>query len=339
MIKLGKPRKHICAGIDIGSYSIKVLESVSDHSEKKLTKFACKRIPPDISEDSLTATLKEVIEKAGLSTKDVCISLSGPNAIVRFIDMPEMAPADLNNSLKYEADKYIPFGIDEVNIDSFILSDEKDGKGQMKVLLAAAKKELINQRLDLFRHLGFDVSLIDVDAFSAFNAFLAAEGTVENESNIAILNIGHRYTNIIIAKGATPFFTRDIQIGGQQVIKAVSAQISIPEDEIIKSDSPHADKIKEAVREGLSRLGEEIKLSFGYYENQTGHSVDKIYVSGGLAGLKGLSEYFEENIGVAPVVWDCLKGFSIEPGIDQGLLEKMRSSLAVTCGLLVRSEN
>ncbi len=337
----GKLFKKACIGIDIGSHSVKVLEAVFEGEKYKLSKFAVTELPPGPSEEHLLNILKTIANESNFLTKDVHCSLSGPNVTVRFIDMPQMSAQDLKNSLKYEADKYIPFSIDEVIMDACILgkAQEKE-KAKMWVLLVAVKKEIINRRLDLFRQLGYNVRLIDVDSFAIFNAFLTSEKTPDKEKSIALINLGHRYTNVIVSKGDIPHFTRDIQIGGEAIDKAISSKFNIEDVQAAaKLKSEHQDKadgIKEIVKVVLNNLMDEIRLSFGYYENQYGSAIDRIYISGGLVGTADLVHYFQENLGIVPEIWDPFRNFSLGAGLDKERFDKIKSSLAVACGLVVR---
>jgi len=338
MFKRKKTGKKVCAGIDIGSYSIKVLEAVIEQDTRTITKFAINEIPPNSSSESLRNILKTTVGDAELTAKEVNTSLSGPNAIVRFINMPEMGQQELKNSLRYEAEKYIPFSIDDVNIDSSILGKTKNGKGHMGVLLAAAKKELVDRRMRLIAQLGLNVSLIDVDAFAVFNAFLVSEKDIDSNSSVAILNLGHRSTNVVISKGNMPYFTRDIQIGGEHIAKNVAKQTNIDETKVFNADQENRTvDLKEPIKNSLSKLGDEIRLSFGYYENQHGSSVEKVYLSGGFSNVKEIPEYFEHDFGIKPIQWDPLRAFTIAPTIDKAKIDAVKSSLAVACGLVVRT--
>lgn len=338
MVKKGKLFKKACIGIDIGSYSVKVLEAVFEHEKYKLSKFAVREFPPGLPDEHLLNIIKAIANESNFLTRDVHCSLSGPNVTVRFINMPQMSQEDLRNSLKYEADKYIPFSIDEVIMDSCILGEAQE-KAKMRVLLVAVKKEIVNKRLDLFRQLGYNVRLIDVDSFAIFNAFLTSEKNLDKEKSIALINLGHRYTNVIVSKGDIPYFTRDIQIGGEEIDKAISSKFNIEEVQAAKLKSEPQDKaeeVKEIVKAVLNNLMDEIRLSFGYYENQYGRAIDQIYISGGLVGTAGLIHYFEENLGIVPESWDPFRDFSLGGGLDKDKFDKIKSSLAVACGLVVR---
>ena len=303
------PKNSSCVGIDIGTNSIKAIELSRSGENCEIRKIAIKELPPEKTKGTLLETLKSIKQDMNLSAKDVYIALSGPAVTMRFINMPEMSQSDLKNSLRYEADKYIPYTIDEVVVDSHIL--EKAGQSkQMRVLLVAAKKDIINSRINLFKELGLAVKLIDVDAFSMFNNFEYVNKGLEKDKNIALLNMGHSFTNLLIFRDASPYFTRDIQIGAKDMI---------PPENV------------------LSNLVNEIRLSFGYYENQYGSSIEKIFISGGLSCSPDTIKFLGENFDAKPETWDPFRNFSPDSTIASKVSDKDKPLFAVACGLALRN--
>jgi len=333
-----KQKKRVCAAIDIGTYSVKMLEATISQEECLLSKYSIKELPENPSLGIISGTIKTAIEKSKITARDVHIALSGPNVIVRFIEMPKMALPDLKNSLKYEADRFIPFNIDEVYIDASILGNAKEGSGNMRVLLAVAKKDLVDSRIELLTKLGFTVTLIDITAFTLFNALLYSDPAIKDETGIAILNLGHKYTNVVIGSGNDPGFTRDIQIGSDHITKIVSKQTGVSAEKVFSTATgPDGASIQDSLKTALGKLGDELRLSFGYFENHFGKPINKIYVSGGLIHKKPVLHFIEKSFGITPIIWDPFRKFSIDAGIDKDQLDSVRSSLAVACGLVVRA--
>ncbi|MFH1790635.1 MAG: pilus assembly protein PilM, partial [Candidatus Omnitrophota bacterium] len=170
-LKLSKAKKKPIAGIDIGTNSVKILESTPKGEEISLTKYGAKRLPAEANDETVAQTVKMLVSEIGITAKDIHIGLSGPGAVVRFISMPEMTRDDLKEALRFEVDKYIPFGVDEVSMDFAILGKVAGQSGQMRVLLAAAKKDLISKRIEMLGEIGLNVTLIDINAFAVFNSF------------------------------------------------------------------------------------------------------------------------------------------------------------------------
>ncbi len=335
----GPGNKEVHVGLDIGTRLIKALELSSENGTSRITKLHFTEIDPPATSENTAKALAKLSETFKPDTTDVNISLSAPSAIVRFINMPKMKEEDLRNSLNFEAEKYIPFNINEVFIDACILDGPVDEKNQMRVLLAAAKKDAVNSRIEMLKQAGFSVAVIDVDSFACFNAFRNSSGTSDESKSIALLNIGYTHTNVVIARGAEPFFTRDIQIASLGIAKLLSQAFQAEEkdsDKFIFAPGEKEAQVLDAARPALGNLVDELRLSFGYYENQHGRSIDEIYISGGAARLPGILNYLEENFGVKPVTWNPFSKFEAGPEIDAGLLERVGAQFCVSAGLAIR---
>ena len=332
-------RKEIRIGLDIGARLIKALELVQEGDRQKLAKIHVVEVDTPSTRERTSKALKTLFEKLQPSTKEVNISLAAPSAIVRFISMPKMTKEDLKNSLRFEAEKYIPFNISEVFIDASILEGATDGRKDMRVLLAAAKKDTVDSRIAALKELGSSVSVIDIDGFACFNALCNSLGPFDSAKSVALLNIGYTQTNVIIAQGMSPFFTRDIQIGARDIARAISGHLEVEEkdsDKLIFDPGDKAPQVFEAAKSVLSDLTDELRLSFGYYENQHGKSINEMYMSGGVARLDGILNYLEENFGIKPMTWDPFSKFEINPDIDAKSLEPLRTQFAVAAGLAIR---
>lgn len=334
-------RKEIRIGLDIGARLIKALEVSQEGETQRLNKFQVVEIDTPPTREKTANALKTLFDKLQPSVKEVNISLAAPFAIVRFISMPKMTKEDLKNSIRFEAEKYIPFNINEVFIDASILDDASEGRKDMRVLLAAAKKDAVDSRIAALKELGSSVSVIDIDGFACFNAFCNSREKLDDSKSTALLNIGYTQTNVIIAQGESPFFTRDIQIGARDIAKAISGHLGIKEkgaDKFIFDPKDRAAEVFEAAKSVLSNLADELRLSFGYYENQNGKSINEIYISGGTTRLGGVVDYLEEHFGMKPIAWDPFSKFEISSSIDAKSLEPLRSQFAVAAGLAIRKQ-
>lgn len=295
-------------GLDIGTRAIKALEVSSEGGVRRLIKIHHTEVAPPSGEDKIAAAVKALMDGLRPSVKDVNISLSSPHAIVRFINMPKMSAADLKNSLRFEAEKYIPFNIKEVVTDAAILGFITEDKRQMRVLFAAVKRKILDSRVNMLKNIGFSTSLVDIDSFAFFNAFCNSAGSLDESKSIALLNIGYSHTNLVVSQGANPFFSRDIQIGAKDMTK------------------------------DIANLADELSLSFGYYENQYGKSISEIYISGGAAHLDGILKHFEERFAIKTALWDPFSKFEIGPGIEAKSPEALRPQFAVSAGLALRQK-
>ncbi|MFC1706380.1 type IV pilus assembly protein PilM [Planctomycetota bacterium] len=334
-------------GLDIGSSEIKAIEFQRGSGDAlSITAFAAS--PVNAPEETKFA-IKEVIRSGGFGTRRVVTSVSGRSVIVRYVTMLQMSRQDLQSAIRYEADKYIPFEVEEVQLDCQIL-EEDVGRGEgdqpeMKVLLVAVKKTMIEDHVALLRDCGLQPAVIDVDAFALGNAFESRASRTHREREfddkvVALIDIGANKTNINIVKGKTSYFTREIYLAGNDFTEAVSRRLAIDtsEAEPLKLDPrDRVGEVEEAILPTLEDLGNEIQLSFDYYENQFDKEVEEVYISGGSAKLPGLARTFEGNFDKPIIFWDPLENLQVRADrVDEKALRARSGQLAVTVGLASR---
>jgi len=321
-------------GLNIGLSSVKVVKLSFAKDSVMLSGFGIE----DSQVDS-DMVLKKLIQAH--SIKRVNISVSGQQAITRYIEFPRMAPEELKQSLKFEAQKYIPFPVTEVNLDAFILRAAlPDNK--MKVLIAAVKKDSLNQRLKLLSGLDLEVGVVDVDSLALMNAFEFNYSQGENikDKTLALLNIGSSTSNLNIMESGYPALSRDINVGGnnfsQKAAEVLGVDFKSAEALKISGDKQKSEKISVAIEPILAKLAQEVRTSFDYYESRSVTSVEKIFLSGGGSMFAGLRETLSSLIGIEVANWDPFKKITIGNGIDIVKLKELSSQLAVAVGLALR---
>lgn len=307
--------------LDIGSHSIKMIEISTGSGKSSLVSFGIKKVQ-GLSGASASDAVKALSEDLKITAKDLSISLAGSSVVARAISMPEMADEDLKNAIRFETEKFIPFDINECVLDFYVQGKCAREKNNLDILLAAAKKDFILAKIKIVEDAGFGVNVIDVDSFALANAFLKNFASIEPVKTIALLNIGAVYTNLVILRGGVISFVRDLAIG-------------------INDFSP-SDKAPEAAlsaKGSLAGLVDEVKLSFGYYENQNGRGIDGIYISGGGMGFIGLEEAFNEALGSKPERWNPFQFLNIDPAVvNVDEIARTSGSFAVCVGLALRGE-
>ena len=327
--------------LDIGSSEIKALEVV-DSGGIGLTGFASTKIG---NQNETIYAIKEILRHANFKACRCVTSVSGRSVIVRYVTMAQMPEEDLRQAIKFEADKYIPFEVDEVIMDTQILEDTVGDSDQpeMKVLLVAVRKSLIEEHLALLQEAGVQSQIIDVDAFALGNAFevrARSQGGLPPEKVVALIDIGANKTNINILKGPVSYFTREVYLAGNDFTEAVSRKFNLDtqEAERLKCDpGDQAPEIEEAILPTLDDLGNEIQLSFDYFENQFDRVVEEVYISGGSARLPGLQRAFEGAFEKSVVFWNPLECVDVRGDrIDTKTLQQYSGQLAVGVGLASR---
>src|SRR5512139_836439 len=159
-------------GLDLGSSYIKTIKLNESKGGYELDLFNLYPLPPELIVDgSIVDSIKDMIGKAGIKTKDAVISISGHSSvIIKRISLPEMSEEDLSESIKFEAEQYVPFDIEDVNLD-FQIIGPKEEPGQMDVILVAVKKDIINEYISVIKEAGLNPTIVDIDAFALENMY------------------------------------------------------------------------------------------------------------------------------------------------------------------------
>ncbi len=299
-------------GLDIGSYSVKGVQMTFNKADSQVTHSNIVAV-----QGNLLNAVKELMKSFPAPAKNVRISLTGPSLLIRRISLPTMTKNELKSAIRFEAEKHIPFPINDCILDSQILS-QKSGQKEMSVLLVAAKRDFIQERLKLLSDAGLEADLIDVDIFSLYNAFEKFRDSALNlPKTYGLLNIGHQTSSLLIMREGTPFFVREISSGGSQVTKALMAQKNISEaeaDQLKKNrDQSNLEVLKQATHQGFEKLLEGLNHSINYIENEAGEMVECVWISGGGALSTGAAEVLSEEIGRTFMAWEGPKVIKERP--------------------------
>ena len=240
--------------------------------------------------------------------KDVCASLSGNAVIVKKITLPVMTETELGESIYWEAEQYIPFDIQDVNLDYQILDagTGPDSRGSMEVLLVAAKKEKIGDYTGVIAQAGRTPVIVDVDAFALQNAFEVNYGLDPGQVTV-LLNAGASAININILQGEQSVFTRDISIGGNAYTEAVQKELDLPFEaaEQLKKGIPVDGATFEEAQPVLRAVTENVLLemqkTFDFFKaTASSDHIDRIMLSGGASRVDGFRDMLHERFN-APV--------------------------------------
>jgi len=332
MFRLGRKDK-FSVGLDLGTKEIKLVKIELNKENPKLIGFTKEPVSEDLS-----GTLKKFSQEHNFNK--VNIAVSGASAIIRYIDFPLMREEELKQALKFEAEKHIPFPISELNVDGYIL---KTGlpENKMLVLVAAVKKDFLNQRLKLMEEAGLKVNLVDVDSLALINAFNFNYPNFEKNKTFALLNLGASFSNLNILEESIPVLSRDIQIGANIFIQRISEILSLDfetaQELITNLDDETAKKVSPILDSFLSNLASEIRTSFDYYESQHASSVSKIFLSGGLSLCPQIRESLMGLLDIAVDCWDPLARIKIAEDLDKEKIKNVSRQLAVAIGLALRT--
>jgi type IV pilus assembly protein PilM len=339
-------------GLDIGSSAVKAVELKQAGKGYKVTAFGAESVPPDsivegaiIDGAAVADAIRRLFDSNKIQTKDVAASLSGNAVIVKKITLPVMTDAELAESIYWEAEQYIPFDIQDVNLDYQILDpgDAASGKATMDVLLVAAKKEKIADYTGVIAQAGRTAVVVDVDVFALQNAFEVNYG-IEAGKVVVLLNAGASATNINILQGDQSVFTRDISIGGNAYTEALQKELNLPFElaDQLKRGEPVDGMTFEDARPVLRAVTEnvmlEIQKTFDFFKaTAASDRIDRIVVSGGASRAEGFLEMLTERFEAPVELFDPFKNVAFDAKRFQvDAVDAIAPTAAVAVGLALR---
>jgi len=317
-------KEKVSIGLDVGHRHINMVELAGDAQGFKLLDFASAGLDPRQGKEGKLRQLKKLAQEKGISALPVNIGVTGESVIVRYIDLPKMSKEEVGQALKYEAQQYIPFKMEEVVFDYHILTPLDLGPAdRMKVFLVAAKKQAITEFVELIQQAGLKPNLIDVNSFSLINCFQFNGPKTKEGDVFALVNLEFDLVNIDILQEQTPFFTRDI---------------SLLEDVLsLRQEAGEQRGLFETMRPLLTNLIREIRVSIDYYESEFEKRVSVIYLSGEGARVSELISFFSSQLEREVSLLNPLQNLLTDSTqIDTGALKETSSMLALACGLALR---
>jgi len=337
-------------GLDIGSSSIKVVELKEKRGETILQQIGIVPLSPEtivegaiIDSYELINAMKHLASSYHLKNRQVAVSVSGTPVIVKRLTLSFMTEKELSESIDWEVERYLPFDLSEVNIDYHVLKgDEK--KNQLDVLIAAVKKETIEETLSVVAEAGFKLSIVDVDAFAVENAY---RFNVERSDETTILvNIGASLMNINILSEEETAFTRDIALGGDSFTKEIQKQIGNTFEEAerlkteMKLDNAQEIIINNVLKTAKNAIANEILKAINFYNSTfEGKGVNRIVLSGGTALMLGMPQSIQASLNIPTEVMKPFEKVVVnEKMTDMNLIDRSAPTFAVAFGLALRKE-
>jgi type IV pilus assembly protein PilM len=337
-------------GLDIGSSAVKAVELKSSGKGYRVTALGAEPVPPDsivdgaiIDATAVADAIRRLFENKAFKTKDVAASLSGNAVIVKKISLPVMTPSELGESIYWEAEQYIPFDIQDVNLDYQILESAAGDGSTMEVLLVAAKKEKIADYTGVIAQAGRVPVVVDVDAFALQNAFEVNYG-LQSDQVVVLLNAGASAININIVSGGQSVFTRDISMGGNAYTEALQKELNLPFEsaEQVKKGMPVDDVTFDdalpVVRAVTENVLLEIQKTFDFYKaTAASERIDRILLSGGASRVEGFAAALEERFGCPVEPFDPFRQIALDAGkLGIADVDSVMPTAAVAVGLALR---
>jgi len=336
-------------GLDIGSSAIKLVElKDAKGGGYRLVKTGLETLSPEaivdgaIMDASLVVdTVNRIVSSLGVRNNDFGTSLSGHSVIIRKISLPTMSAEELAESIRWEAEQYVPFDINDVNLDYVVL--DAAGGETMDVLLVAVKKDKIGDYTSVITQVGKTPALVDVDAFALQNAY-EINYPIEPGRVVALVNIGASVTNVNVLSGSNTIFWRDISFGGNQYTDAIQKQLSLgfEQAEVLKKGESSGDHsmqdILPILRSVSEDLAQELQKTFDFFIATTStEKIDQIFIAGGSSRVVNLDSQLKERFGIPVEIMNPFRQIDISgSAVSPEWLTENAPSLAISVGLAVR---
>jgi type IV pilus assembly protein PilM len=348
-------RNRNLVGLDIGDSSVKVvqLEELGKGRGWQVAKLGWEPLSSEaivdgaIMDSQLVAeTIQRLFERCRIrSSSPVATALSGHSVIVKRISLPSMSEAELLESIRWEAEQYIPFDIEDVNLDYKILEGSSlSGEGNMDVLLAAAKKEKINDYVGVIQQAGLNAATVDIASFAMQNAF-EANYDFEPDQVIALVDIGAAVSSISVLFGGTSVYWRDINIGGNHYTDSIQKELNLSGEqaEQLKRGEEIDGVPYEQVLPILSAvnddIGREIQKTLDFFKqiSATDRLLDRLYLCGGASQVAHMKESLGQRLDAAVEFLNPFR--KITPAGREAspeLINQMMPTATVCVGLALR---
>jgi type IV pilus assembly protein PilM len=342
-------KKDHIVGLDIGSRSIKAAEIAETKQGLSLKRFGIVDIAHGAIEEgtindpeTVAESIKQLFKSYSIKETNVAVSIGGYSVIVKKISVPTMDEEKLQETIHFEAEQYIPFDISDVNLDFQILGESESNPGQMNVFLVAAKKEMVNDYINLVNLAGLNPDIVDVEAFALQNTF-EANYDIQSE-NTALIDIGASKTSLNILKGNSSLFMRDVSLGCGQINQKIMSLIecSFEEAEQLKyGDNPDRltqEDLKGIISSVVTDWCTEIRRALDFfYSTYPEDQIKRIILSGGGANIDEFRELLALEARAEVESINPFKNFEIDnKHFDDAFIKQIAPQAAISMGLAMR---
>ena len=337
--------------LDIGSSSIKMVETVIEKNAYRVVHLGVLSLPAKaiqnnlvVDQASVIETIRRLIQENGVKSNKVISAVPGRAVIMKKIQMPMQAEQELEANLEFEANSVIPENLENVNLDYQVLN-VTDGGRKLEVLLVAVKKEIVNSYTDVIQAAGLTPAILDVDYFALENMYEANYDTKAGDGVVGLIHVGAQYTSITLLHNGVSIFTGDLPMGGEEFTDNLKTELRVSAEaaESFKLtgalDGQEGLDLAAMLRPMAEKLALEIRRAvslYGAVPSDEGEGLKAIYLSGGSAKLPGLCELVQERMGVSVKLAEPFRSFSLGKNVKLTNLVELAPLFAVGAGLSIR---
>ncbi|MBI4845267.1 MAG: type IV pilus assembly protein PilM [Candidatus Omnitrophica bacterium] len=324
-------------GLEIGDGLVKAMQIRSTDKENKLLGFEIVEVNFRDGRQGIVNAIKAVLEKLGVNRKkqEINISVSGESVMVRDIHWPQMSDDEIRKALKFEVERQVHYKIDEIVFDYYSVLDKTIAETKTRVILVAAKKDLIENYAGLIEAAGYQCGFVEVDTFSLLNCFYVNGPQVSPGKAVAIINVGMEVTNIDIIKGRIVGLTKDAFVAWSNLIDALPENFELDFTNInALKGIMGSDDIYELSLFIINALSNQIRRTIEFYESQGRDTVDEIFLSGKVVMYKNLDKHLQNILGLKVTRWNPINSIDCSAhNLDKEKIQKNSEMMALCAGL------
>lgn len=339
-------------GLDISSSAVKLVELGRRGAQYSVEAYSIEGLPPNVVVDKqindpkiVGDAIARAVNRAGTRARHAAVAVAGSSVITKVITMPaSLKDDDMEEQIKAEADQYIPYSIDEVNLDFQVLGPSGRDLSTVDVLLAACRKEQVESRVAALEVAGLTAKVVDVEAYALENAcqFLRHQMPNRGEGKtIAIIDMGASTTSMLILQNLQPVYTRDQSFGGRQLTEDIMRHFGLSLEEAGKAKKfgnlPEAYEA-EVLPRFINDMAQQIDRSFQFFfASSSQHPViDQVLLAGGCAHVPGVDVAIQQRLNLPCVLARPFAQVAVAARARPAQLGKDESSLLIACGLAMR---
>lgn len=355
-----KRKKPSLLGIDISSTSVKLVELSQTDAGYRVESLAVEPLPANaVSEkniqdvEAVGDTLSKALKKSGSKCKLAALAVPGSSVITKVITMPaSLSDSEMETQIELEADQYIPYPLEEINLDFQVLGETTGNPETVDVLLAASRSENVEMRTAIAEIAGLTTKIIDVEAYTIEKAThlltpptqSPTEDEPESESPsfvIAVLDVGATMTSLNVIENNELIYTREQAFGGKQLTEEIMRRYGLAYEEagrLKKVGGLPDNYIPEVLEPFKENMAQQVSrfLQFFYTAGQH-ESVDLIALAGGCASIPGIDELISTQLGVETIIANPFAEMDLSNKVNSQALSNDAPSLMIACGLAMRS--
>lgn len=339
-------------GIDISSAAVKLLELSKQGDRFRVESFAIDSLPPNAVVDKNIAdveavgkVIRAVVKRSGTRLKQAAVAVGGSAVITKVITMPaSLSERELEDQIQLEADQYIPYSLDEVNLDFQVLGQNSKNPAMNDVLLAASRRENVDNRVAALELAGLKAAVVDVEVYALENAFSLLKGqlpALPEDNAIAIADVGATMTTFSVLHQGRVVYTREQSFGGKQLTEEIQRRYSLSYEEagLAKKQGGLPDSyLTEVLEPFKNAMVQQIGRSLQFFlSSSSHHEVSSLVLVGGCASIRGIDRLVEQKLGVPTIVGNPFMNMSLAPRVNAQALRQEAPAMMIACGLAMRS--